>query len=295
MHRYRAFGLSIESELELPELAQGSGPVELSIRVGEVPRHLDQPLRTGVLFEVDADDFLLRVEGIGGFRAHRGVEIVVDPAASSDSADIRALLLSSVFNAVLHQRGLLSLHAGAVAGKRGAVLIAGNSGAGKSTLLATLAARGHRVLADDVVGVDVREGGRIEVAATYPQLRLWHDAVVRLGEDPDRHQRIRSGLEKYAFPIQRWSDDVVEVSAMCVLRLWNEERVTMQHPAAGEKFAIVRAQTRLARVMEGAGVQQQHFRSAARFADRVPIARIFRPRIGDTAAEIAALIETEFL
>lgn len=62
--------------------------------------------------------------------------------------------LRPLWYAVLARRGLHPLHASAVAGGHGAILIAGPSGAGKSTLAARLAHRGAAFLSDDVCFVD---------------------------------------------------------------------------------------------------------------------------------------------
>ena len=51
------------------------------------------------------------------------------------------------------QRGMPAIHCSAVAGEKGAVLIAGESGAGKSTVTCGLLERGYRLLADDMAVV----------------------------------------------------------------------------------------------------------------------------------------------
>jgi hypothetical protein len=98
--------------------------------------------------------------------------------------DTATYLLGPVFGIVLRLRGLTCLHASTVAIGNRAFLLCGPSGSGKSTTAAAFAARGHRVLGDDVAALEWAEGPRVRPA--YPHLRLWPDAVRALyGPDGD--------------------------------------------------------------------------------------------------------------
>jgi hypothetical protein len=106
-------------------------------------------------------------------------------------------LLGPVLGFLLRLRGVVCLHASAVAvGNRCAVFV-GAQGAGKSTTAAALAREGCPVLSDDVVALDEREG-RFRVQPSYPNVLLWPDSVQRLfgsadalpnsGEDGDKRR-----------------------------------------------------------------------------------------------------------
>jgi hypothetical protein len=73
----------------------------------------------------------------------------------------------------------------------------GEKGWGKSTIAAMMYARGHRIIADDVVALSV-EGGQPALALPgYPQLKLWPDAVKRcIGREPEDFPRIASDDDK---------------------------------------------------------------------------------------------------
>lgn len=68
-------------------------------------------------------------------------------------------------------RGLYALHAAAIAGTAGAVLLVGVSGAGKSTLARLAPSYGLRRLADDVVPVSSGHAG-FAARPRFPQLKL---------------------------------------------------------------------------------------------------------------------------
>lgn len=97
-----------------------------------------------------------------------------------------------------YQRGLLPLHASCVTINSSTIAIAGESGAGKSTLAATLALQGVPILADDVCMVDVAASDGPVVWPTVSRLKLWRDALDRLGVPLDAVERVRQGVEKYS-------------------------------------------------------------------------------------------------
>src|SRR6266536_1366743 len=158
MQVYRAFGLTIRSEIELPELLPGEASPDLEIRFGKVPDKLRDPTAAGVCYEASSGQFLLKVDGHARYWATNGSEIVIQQDFRTARDDLRAFLLESVLGAILHQRGVLALHASAIEVRGGAAILAGPSGAGKSTLAAALAKRGHRVLSDEIAAVTIREG-----------------------------------------------------------------------------------------------------------------------------------------
>src|SRR5579862_9553730 len=104
--RYFAHGLSIASDFEIPELAFGAGgEPEITIRAGSVPEALDQPYTLGVLYQAATGRFLLNIPRIAGYLVVDGRSIVIERAAGADDTDVRVFLLSSVFGALLTQRG----------------------------------------------------------------------------------------------------------------------------------------------------------------------------------------------
>ena len=76
------------------------------------------------------------------------------PTNASDELWWRVVLDSVLFTVALLQ-GYEALHAAAIATPAGAIAIMAASGAGKSTLLAELLGRGHRLLADDVLVLEL--------------------------------------------------------------------------------------------------------------------------------------------
>lgn len=194
MHHYAAYGLTIRSAFELPELPERS--------VGESERSADVVFRRGELEPVspaadvdDADGRRTAVEsgrcrftydGIGTFLVEGGERVTFDPADATvvETPVVRRLFENEMLGVLSHQRGRLVLHASAVSVDGRGALFVGPSGVGKSTTAAAVHAGGHALLEDDVVVLRFDDDGPT-VLPGVPQLRLVADAADALGVEPD--------------------------------------------------------------------------------------------------------------
>src|SRR5687767_37791 len=99
--------------------------------------------------DLQDDALVLRIPEVASYRID-ATSILVSPAPAVPEQNLRLYLLGSAFGALLHQRGLLPLHANAVEIDGKAVAFMGASGEGKSTLAAWFHDRGFNIIADDV-------------------------------------------------------------------------------------------------------------------------------------------------
>lgn len=210
MPAYRAFGLVLEADREIPALSDveasshesaditvaltGPGPWD-DLEPGESDWHESVPDDVG---------HVLRVTRFpsGGFRfAYTdGVEFVIAPGGSSVRArwpegltleDTVEYLLGPVIAFILRMRGVVCLHASAVAaadGDRCFALMA-PGGHGKSTTAAACARQGLGVLTEDILALKYR-GGEFWATPAYPRVRLWPQAVDGLFGSPEALPRI---------------------------------------------------------------------------------------------------------
>ena len=93
--------------------------------------------------------------------------------------DTATYLLGPVMGFVLLLRGLVCLHASAIAIGDEVIALVGPAGSGKSTTAAAFSNRGYSVLAEDVVTLDDRKD-QFLVRPAYPCIRLWPPAVKAL-------------------------------------------------------------------------------------------------------------------
>ena len=228
--RYRAFGLTIRSEIDLPELAPadpaGAEADDVHIFRGAIDAAPDGARRLDSASQVSETDVWLEMEA-GRYRASGGRTIVVDQAPRASARDTRLYLLGTMMGAILHQRGILPLHANAIALDDHAIALAGASGAGKSTLAACFQARGRRVLSDDVCAVTFDADGQAQVAPGLARIKLWGDTLVALGRDRAGLDPIADDMDKFSLPIGRASDTPAPMKRLYILNPGGDPAVTL--------------------------------------------------------------------
>lgn len=203
---YLLCGMKVASDVHLPDLVRWVGDdraPDVVICVGGVPDRLTSIVYEGPLLSVAAGGACrFGMPGVADYLVEGGSRITVQPHGDAEAPDIRLFLLGTVFGFLIHQRALLPLHAGCVEMGGKAIAFAGASGAGKSTLIAALVQRGFRMLADDLTVVDVDAADGPAVLPSFPRVKLWRDAMERLGFVPDAFDRTRAQLEKYQVPTE---------------------------------------------------------------------------------------------
>lgn len=202
---YSVFGLKVRSVIPLPELhrATHSGHVGSKPDVLIAPGRVESPGEGQAGLHMHGSALTLVVPGVGRFSISGGAEIIVDAEEAASPRNVRLYLLGSAFGALLHQRGLLPLHANAIAVEGKTVAYMGPSGEGKSTLAAWFHDRGYQVVADDVCAIIFDHKENPSALPGLPRLRLWKDALYRSGRDHQGYEQSYGGsvYEKYDVPI----------------------------------------------------------------------------------------------
>jgi len=290
---YTAFGLTIRSAFDLPELFETrrdeSGdmpvdvPVDVTVSCGPVRDAApEDSLRMGPYLWVAPDSFLLEIPDVARFLVEHGRHIKVETAPGIDAESVRVFLLGSAFGALLFQRGNLVLHGNAIDIDGRCMVCVGPSGAGKSTLAAAFAQRGYRVLADDVVPIDAG----CAALPGLPRIKLWEDAADWLGIATDGLRRIRPNMAKYNMPLTLprnadTSRTAVPIRWIYVLGQDNtldEIRLVPVHGMA--RFRPLRNNTYRVRYLEGMKLGPAHLQRCGDLAGRVHLARVIRPGRG---------------
>lgn len=191
-HQYRVSGVTLASDLPLPELTLAPRHARpdctlrglADLRFGARPRwthHWRFPDgrlwlslgRAGSAYRLrftDRVDFAISADG---------ARITYCPRGKQTPDTIRHLALDQVLPLALAARGHLVLHASAVATPAGGVAFLAGPGLGKSTLAASFAAAGSAIICDDCLVIDDC-GSRLHARGSYPSVRLWPDAATAL-------------------------------------------------------------------------------------------------------------------
>ena len=275
---YKAFGLNISSEIECPELVTSTGNPDLTIRLGNVPEELNNPLFSGVRFQTNGQEFLLSVDGIARYLVQHGNSITIDKSPNSILSDVRLFLLGSAIGAVIHQRGLLPFHGSSVRIGNSAIILSGLSGAGKSTLAAAFKQKGYLLLSDDISVISFSADGEPIVNPGFPQMKLWNDSIQKLGDNPSNYSKIREEMEKYRLPISSnfWNEPT-PLSKIFIISSSNLGELKIEPVKGIEKFSMLKTHTYRFNFVAGSELQAKHFHSFEILSKNIDIFRLTRP------------------
>ena len=312
---YRAYDLHIASDFELPELCAWPGATadapDVTIILGAMleGEKLEEAHRAEQELKWGERQSCLYFQ-IARFTVSDGNHVLVEPVEGYGPAAWRVPLLGSVLAALLEQRGLFALHAGALIFDNGAAAFLGDKGQGKSTLNAALSHAGFPLLNDDVTALQMPEGATGEAKGApcalpgFSQVKLRPDAVrAATGTDPDQWHFVApeiAELDKRAFqaPLAQTS---APLRALFVLHSAPDEAVpdeaatgtaqTIADSAEnGLRLRRLSAQEALAQLIPhtfgarfGAGYlegtrRKAHFLDCARLVNLCPVWELTRPR-----------------
>ncbi|GAB3855880.1 hypothetical protein GCM10028801_12180 [Nocardioides maradonensis] len=288
---YTAYGLVLDSELELPDLAPANAAdpaapaaPDLRVRLGPVaPPSADATLLPRGLW-VDGERVGIEVPEVGRYSCEDGRLITVQPEPGATDDALRLFLLGSALGIALAQRGHLVLHGNAFRVGDGCAVVLGHSGAGKSTLAAEVHRRGHAVLSDDGVPIDA-DGNAIP---GWPRIKLWQDALDRLGRASTDLARVAPAHEKFHVPIER--EVLAPLPVRWIYLLDRYDGPLRLTPITGaEVFACLHEHGYRNEVLVGA-LRRTHFARSAALAARARFVRVERPRGVDSVVASADAI-----
>jgi hypothetical protein len=222
MYSYKAFGLSISSEIELPELSRSDAVKlpDVAIKIGHVslPKLKGVPIqRRGIQAEFGVDsneNLVLHWNDVADFMAVDGNLLIVSPLTGDENL-LSLFTVSEALGLILFQRGYFLLHASSVKVGDEAWCFMGNPGAGKSTTAAAFIKAGCELLSDDLTAIDFDANGVARIIPAYPQLKIWDNTVTGLQYDKNSLQPVSEGVNKYSFqPVNGFDHDPVRLGAV---------------------------------------------------------------------------------
>jgi len=273
---YPCYGLILASEIELPDLGaplEDAREPDVVVRFGSVsgPPAGADPLPYGLWREGDAAG--VEIPDVGRYEARAGREVVIDPVPGADPKAIRLFLLGSLLGAVMMQRDHLVLHGNAVRVGDACAVVVGHSGSGKSTLAAEFDRRGYDVLSDDVVPVD-QTGMAIP---GHPRIKLWDDALERLGVATEGLEKINDDHEKFQLPLRRNEVGPLPLRWVYVLERHAGSDLTLEPVRGATTFSLLHEHTYRNELIHGPGPVAQHLQQCARLVSTARITRVRRP------------------
>jgi hypothetical protein len=287
MKVYQAYGLNIQSSLDLPELLPGQSAVDVIVRREKANRSSWFEQYGCRWIRGNQNRINLSCPGIGQFVVTK-TSITVRPELGVGDALLRLHLLGPAMGILLHLRKALVLHASAIEMNGQAVVIAGESGSGKSSLSSALFARGYAALSDDLVRLE-RSAGHWRAFPAAPQYKLWPDVVRFLGHQSAKMARIHPRSTKRVFPsIRRFATNPVPIYCIYILGVGSSLKVDRLSPK--QAFVDLMRQA-YCRSVVGLTGPVPHFFRCAQVAQDVPVRRLCRTETLADVGELANLLE----
>ncbi len=277
-YRYTVYGLIIASCLELPELIPADGVADICIQWGEVPETLPGARKTTQRFQAKPGYLLFFADQVARLLVSHGNKVIIEPLSGATEAEIRTFTLGSALGAILHQRGLLPIHASGIKTGHGCVMFCGRPGAGKSTLAGAFVERGFELHADDLCVIGMRTGGIPQVYPAYPRLKLWGDALLTMGKKPDDYHQIPTVPDKFAVQTHRFNREPLPVDRIYLFSPQGADDMAIMPITGMNRYQVLKQQTYRRRFLEGLGTTTAHFQLTSLIGKSVPLYRVHRPR-----------------
>jgi hypothetical protein len=170
---YHVFGLWLRTDRPIPGIPDLPGGVAVDVEVyfDGIPQEFGPSEKS--CYHLKFED------GIEFVIDQGGTQVWADRPAQATLEDVAIYLLGPICAFLLKVRGIICLHASAVAVGRLVLGLLGAAGTGKSTIAAALALRGHPVLTDDILALR-DQGDEFLVLPGPPRLCLWPKSVALL-------------------------------------------------------------------------------------------------------------------
>jgi hypothetical protein len=209
-----------------------------------------------------------------------------------------AYLLGPVLGLVLRLRGVICLHASAVAFEDRSVAFVGAPGAGKSTTAAAFAQQGHGVLSDDIVALAEREGS-FHVMPGYPYLCLWPESLKMLHDSPETFPRITPDGEKRRLALGNMGPRFESRP----LRLAGVYFLGERRPDPAPYVETIRAKAALLSLVADTyankildrDLRAREFEVLSRLVETVPIRRVFPHSNASRIGDLCRVIREDFV
>jgi predicted kinase len=289
MNYYRAYGLTIESEFDLPELPTTTDrSAEVSFRRGDVdPVPKSDGQKESFRSTASENVARLTYDPVGSFLVEAGTRVTFDPTTNEvvERVITRRLFENQMMGLVLHQRGHLVLHASAVAVDGKAIVFLGQRGAGKSTMAAAFHQAGYEVFEDDTLGVRF-EDGVPTVVPGVPRLRLRPQTAETLGIDSVTGSTFGSDSEKVHVSLSDVPDPAP--LAQCY-RLKRGEPFAFEELSLSDKFFNLLSRTFVRGLLRDTDAAGDHFEQCADVITAAPFQTLRYP---ETIADLPSVVES---
>lgn len=294
---YKAFGLTVSSDIHFPELTVLSDRLEsidVEIKIEDVTKLYFELSEEPNKFVVKENLVLFQISDIATFAIREGKVILVSPMKESDEDEIRLLILGTCMGAILMQRRIYPLHGSAVAINGKAYAFIGDSGAGKSTLASAFLNEGFQLLSDDVIAVSfTKDGNHPFVTPSYPQQKLWQDTLNNFGMETSHYRSVFGRVAKFSVPIpSKYCTAPLLLAGIFELVKTDDQKIGIARIEKLKRLQTLFSHTYRNFLIQGLELLDWHFHASAGILNQIDMFQLRRPATGFSAPQLVSSIMT---
>ncbi len=253
-------------------------------------RKVEAPSYFSANWQVNAGEFSMQVEEVGSFYAAGGAEAEYSVLQGADPGWVRLYLNGQVAVALMHQRGMMTLHASSFVHNGKGVMILGESGAGKSSLTASFAIGGAGLLTDDITPV-VMKDTRPHIMALHESIRIRKNTAEQLNIDGSLLREAESGTGKQYMKAGVGNVAHHPLDVILRVEVGDVDAPVIEEPLPAEKFSFLRSEICMSELLAGmAETETAYLHQLVRIIEEVPFARVVRPA-GIKIADLHSVVE----
>jgi len=193
----------------------------------------------------------------------------------------------------LSQRDYMVLHGSAIDIMGQGIIVTGAKGRGKSTLTATLLARGHRLITDDITAINITTD-TIELLPGIPNLKIWSDAARATGINFSNLTKINPFIDKYNYALpHHYSNKRVPLTT--IIFLTHGEETNIEEIPLNKRILWLIANSYFSRYTHALSKSDNKriFKQSVQLAQRLRILILAYPRNLQLLPNIATIIENK--
>jgi hypothetical protein len=294
---YKGFGLSIYSEIPLPELfmdSVGNNKVDIIVELADLTTLWNELAKPNHFCIIKDQCVLFKVPNVAIFYMENGNKILVSPIEGVRENQVRLYILGSCIGAILLQRRILPLHGSAIAINGKAYAIVGDSGAGKSTLASALLNKGFKLLSDDVIPVSLNDCNVPVVTSAYPQQKLWQESLDAFGINSNNYEPIFDRETKFTIPVQAdFSRSSLPLAGIFELVKADCNEIKIEPISTLQVLHTLYYHTYRNFLVDHLGLREWHFQMTSSIVQSIQVYQLIRPVDRFTAHELVTRILTK--
>lgn len=290
MNNYQAFGLIIQSEIDLPELIaleDTKQKTDVIIKIEDLSKMwLGFPDKSN-FYVINCESVIFEVPNTAVILVSKGEKITISPYPNMDEDLLRLYVLGTGMGALLMQRRILPLHGSAIVINGKVYAIVGDSGAGKSTLASAFVKKGYQLISDDLIAVSL-DHNTPYIIPSYPQQKLWDSSLREFGMDPEEFNPLFKRENKYAVPVHSsFYTHPLQLGGIFELeKISGNNNVTLTKIGGLERLNKLYMHTFRNFLIPQLNLTKWHFQVSVEILDKINICKIQRPDIGFSVNKI---------